>query len=82
MAIWQVDGVIQTLSMLCKRKGIKIIKAECCKNHIHMLVRISLKYCVSEIMGYLKGESFLMIFEKHAKNKWIYSGLVKEWFGI
>ena len=39
---------------LCERKGIEIIQAECCIDHIHMLFRIPPKYSVSEIMGYLK----------------------------
>ena len=42
---------------LCERKGIEIIQAECCIDHIHILVRIPPKYSVSEIMGYLKGKS-------------------------
>ena len=58
--------------MLCKRKGIEIIEAECCKDHVHMLVRIPPKYSVSEIMGYLKGKSSLMIFEKRANLKYKY----------
>ena len=53
------------LGTLCKRKGIEIIEAEACPDHIHMLVRIPPKYSVSEVMGYLKGKSSLMIFEKH-----------------
>ena len=64
--------VAQILSTLCKRKGIEIIEAECCKDHIHMLVKIPPKYSVSEIMGYLKGKSSLMIFEKHANLKYKY----------
>ena len=64
--------IAQILSTLCKRKGIEIIEAECCKDHVHMLVRIPLKYSVSEIMGYLKGKSSLMIFEKHANLKYKY----------
>ena len=64
--------VAEILSMLCKRKGIEIIETECCKDHIHMLVRIPPKYSVSEIMGYLKGKSSLMIFEKHANLKYKY----------
>ena len=64
--------VAQILSTLCKRKGIEIIEAECCKDHVHMLVRIPPKYSVSEIMGYLKGKSSLMIFEKHANLKYKY----------
>jgi putative transposase len=64
--------VAQILSTLCKRKGIEIIEAECCKDHVHMLVRIPPKYSVSEVMGYLKGKSSLMIFEKHANLKYKY----------
>jgi len=55
------------LRMLCQRKGIEIIEAECCKDHVHMLVKIPPKYSVSSIMGYLKGKSSLMIFDRHAK---------------
>lgn len=64
--------VAEILSMLCKRKGIEIVEAEYCKDHVHMLVRIPPKYSVSEIMGYLKGKSSLMIFEKHANLKYKY----------
>lgn len=51
------------LRKLCEYKGIEIIETEACKNHIHMLVSILPKYSVSQIMGYLKGKSSLMIFE-------------------
>ena len=60
------------LRELCERKGIEIIEAECCPNHIHMLVRIPPKYSVSEIMGYLKGKSSLIIFDRHANLKYKY----------
>ena len=50
--------VARILSELCKRKGIEIIEAEACPDHIHMFVRIPPKYSVSEIMGYLKGNLF------------------------
>ncbi|NYB72968.1 IS200/IS605 family transposase [Sedimentibacter hydroxybenzoicus DSM 7310] len=56
----------------CERKGIEIIEAELCKDHVHMLVRIPPKYSVSEIMGYLKGKSSLMIFDRHANLKYKY----------
>ena len=49
--------IAHILSELCKRKGIDIIAAEVCPDHIHMFVRIPPKYSVSEIMGYLKGKS-------------------------
>ncbi len=60
------------MGTLCRQKGIEIIEAECCLDHVHMLAGISPKYSVSEIMGYLKGKSSLMIFEKHANLKYKY----------
>ena len=57
---------------LCERKGIEIIEAECCKDHVHMLIKIPLKYSVSEIMGYLKGKSSLIIFDRHANLRYKY----------
>ncbi len=60
------------LRELCERKGIEIIEAELCPDHIHMLIRIPPKYSVSEIMGYLKGKSSLMIFDRHANLKYKY----------
>lgn len=57
---------------LCERKGIEIIEAELCKDHVHMLIRIPPKFSVSEIMGYLKGKSSLMIFDRHANLKYKY----------
>ena len=62
----------QILRELCDRKGIEIIEAELCPDHVHMLVRIPPKYSVSEIMGYLKGKSSLMIFDRHANMKYKY----------
>ena len=60
------------LRELCERKGITIIEAECCPNHVHMLVEIPPKYSVSEIMGYLKGKSSLIVFDRHANLKYKY----------
>ena len=60
------------LRKLCEYKGIEIIEAEACKDHIHMLVSIPPKYSISQIMGYLKGKSSLMIFEKYANLKYKY----------
>ena len=60
------------LRKLCEYKGIEILEAEACKDHIHMLVSIPPKYSVSQIMGYLKGKSSLMIFEKYANMKYKY----------
>ena len=60
------------LRLLCQRKEIEIIEAECCRDHVHMLIKIPPKYSVSSIMGYLKGKSSLMIFERHANLKYKY----------
>lgn len=60
----------QMLRKLCEYKGIEIIEAEACKDHIHMLVSIPPKYSIAQIMGYLKGKSSLMIFEKYANLKY------------
>ena len=63
-------GVI--IRKLCEYKGVEIIEAEACPDHIHMLVSIPPKYSVSQFMGYLKGKSALMIFDKHANLKYKY----------
>ena len=60
------------LRKLCEYKQVEILEAEACRDHIHMLVSIPPKYSVSQIMGYLKGKSSLMIFEKYANMKYKY----------
>ncbi len=62
----------QILRKLCERKGVKIIEAECCPDHIHMLVEIPPHLSVSQFMGYLKSKSSLMIFERFANLKYKY----------
>jgi putative transposase len=62
----------QILRQLCKQKGVEIIEAEACPDHIHMLISIPPKYSVSQVMGYLKGKSSLMIFDRHANLKYKY----------
>jgi putative transposase len=62
----------QMLRKLCEYKGVEIIEAEACKDHIHMLVSIPPKFSVAQIMGYLKGKSSLMIFEKYVNLKYKY----------
>ena len=54
------------LRQLCDRKGVEIIEATACSDHIHMLVSIPPKLSVSQFIGYLKGTSSLMIFDRHA----------------
>ena len=60
------------LRQLCQQKGIEIIEAELCPDHVHMLISVPPKYSVSSIMGYLKGKSSLMIFDRHANLKYKY----------
>ena len=60
------------LRQLCQQKGVEIIEAELCPDHIHMLLSIPPKYSVSQVMGYLKGKSSLMIFDRHANLKYKY----------
>ena len=58
------------LSTLCKLKGVHIVEAEICSDHVHMLVEIPPSISVSSFVGYLKGKSTLMIFERHANLKY------------
>jgi len=52
------------LRQLCEWKGVCIVEAEVCPDHIHMLIEIPPKIAVSSFMGYLKGKSSLMLYEK------------------
>ena len=62
----------QILRQLCKWKGITIIEAEVCLDHIHVLIEIPPKYSVSSVMGFLKGKSSLMIYQKWANMRYQY----------
>ncbi len=62
----------EIIRALCDWKKIKIIEAEVCPDHIHMLLEIPPKVAVSSFMGYLKGKSSLMIFDRHANLKYKY----------
>ena len=66
------QDIANILSALCKRKGVKIVEAEICPDHVHMLVEIPPNIAVSSFVGYLKGKSTLMIFERHANLKYKY----------
>ena len=63
-------GVI--LRKLCEYKGVEILEANACPDHIHMLVSIPPKISVASFVGYLKRKSSLMIFDKHANLKYKY----------
>ena len=60
------------LRTLCERKGVEIIEANACPDHIHMLLQIPPKYSISEVIGFLKGKSSLMIFDRFANLKYRY----------
>ena len=60
------------LRKLCAYKEIEILEAEARKDHVHMLLNIPPKYSISQVMGYLKGKSSLMIYEKYANLKYKY----------
>ena len=62
----------QILRKLCEQKGIEIHEAHACPDHIHMLVSIPPKISVAYAVGYLKGKSSLMIFDRHANLKYKY----------
>ena len=60
------------LRKLCEQKGVEIIEAELCPDHVHMLVSIPQSMSVSSFVGYLKGKSSLIIFDRHANLKYKY----------
>ena len=63
--------IIEIIKILVNRKpDLKIIEGEACSDHIHLLLEIPPKYSISEIMGYLKSKSTLMIFDRHANMKY------------
>jgi putative transposase len=66
------ESIVEILRDLCKWKGVEIIEGTAMVDHIHLLVSIPPKNSVSSFMGYLKGKSTLMIFDRHANLKYKY----------
>lgn len=62
------------LRKLCEYKGVEIIEAKACLDHIHMCISIPPKYSVANIVGYLKGKSTMIIFESFSKLKSNFKG--------
>lgn len=60
------------MRQLCEWKGVRIIEAEACPDHIHLLVEISPRIAVSSFMGYLKGKSSTMLYEQFGELKYKY----------
>jgi putative transposase len=66
------EDIGKIIRTLCNHKDVEILEAQACPDHIHMLVSIPPKLSVSAFMGYLKGKSSLMIFDRHANLKYRY----------
>ena len=66
------EAIREILRILCQWKGVEIVEGEVCPDHIHLLVSIPPKMSVSGFMGYLKGKSSLMIFQKFGNMKFAY----------
>jgi len=64
------EDIVKILKDLCKWKGVEIIEGKAMPDHVHLLLSIPPKYSVSSVMGYLKGKSALMVFERHANLKY------------
>ena len=64
------ESIGQIIRQLCNYKGVEIIEGHLMPDHVHILVSIPPKYSVSQFMGYLKGKSSLMIFDRHANLKY------------
>ena len=65
-------AIREILRKLCEWKGVEIIEGETCPDHVHILVAIPPKISVSGFMGYLKGKSSMMIFQKYGNMKFAY----------
>ena len=66
------EAIREILRMLCQWKGVEILEGEICPDHIHMLVSIPPKMSVSGFMGFLKGKSSLIIFQRFGNMKFAY----------
>ena len=66
------NDVREIIKMLCKYKGVEIISGAVCVDHVHLSVSIPPKISLSNFMGYLKGKSTLMIYDRHPElqSKW------------
>ena len=66
------DAVREIIRTLCQRKGVDIIEGEICPDHIHLLVSTLPKMSVSGFMGYLKGKSSMMLYQRYGNMKFAY----------
>jgi len=65
-------SLIEIMKLLCRYKGVEILEGHMMQDHVHLVLSIPPKISVSSFMGYLKGKSALMMFEKHANLKYKY----------
>ena len=67
-----MQDVREILKTLCKYKNIEIVSGAVCIDHVHLCVSVPPKYSISDFMGYLKGKSTLMIYDRHPElqSKW------------
>lgn len=70
--IWVKEDVQEIIATLCKYKNVEIIAGAVCEDHVHLSVAIPPKISISNFMGYLKGKSTLMIYDRHPElqSKW------------
>ena len=66
------EDIRDIIKDLCKWKGVEIIEGHMMPDHVHLLLSIPPKYSVSQVMGYLKGKSAMMIFDRHSNLKYKY----------
>lgn len=66
------EAIREIIKTLCDWKGVEIIEGEICPDHVHLLLAIPPKHSVSSFMGFLKGKSSLMIFQKYGNMKYAY----------
>ena len=66
------EDIGKIIQMLCERKDIKIIEAELCPDHIHMMISVPPKVSIAGAIEYIKGKSTLLIFDRYADLKYKY----------
>ncbi len=66
--------VVTVVRKLCEYKGVKILEGKACVDHIHLCISVPPKYAVSTMVGYLKGKSAMVVFEKYSKVKRNFKG--------
>ena len=70
--VFYEDKRLEIIRKSCEWKGVEIIEGEICPNHIHLLLSIPPKISISGFMGYLKGKSALLIFQRWGNMKFAY----------